>query len=93
MPPSGVTPWDRPEILRIWLAGRWRIAYEVDDEARRVLILRLRRKESIDFDTLPSWMHDSGDIQIPVVEISSSSQRSRDRSRLMTRTRTASPTV
>ncbi len=49
-----------PEIWRIWLAGRWRVGYEIDDEAKRLLILRLRREGEIEFDTLPSWMHDSG---------------------------------
>ena len=49
----------RPEIHRIWLAGRWRVAYEIDAEARRLLILRLRREGKIEFDILPSFMHDS----------------------------------
>ncbi|MBE2232494.1 MAG: type II toxin-antitoxin system RelE/ParE family toxin [Anaerolinea sp.] len=40
---------DRENILRIWLAGRWRIIYEVDDELVIVLILRVRRKEDIDY--------------------------------------------
>jgi mRNA-degrading endonuclease RelE of RelBE toxin-antitoxin system len=60
----------RPEIHRIWLAGKWRVAYEVDDEARRLLILCLRREGEIDFDTLPSWMHESGADFQPVSGIS-----------------------
>lgn len=40
---------DRENIFRIWLAGRWRIVYEVDDELVVVLILRVRRKEDIDY--------------------------------------------
>jgi mRNA-degrading endonuclease RelE of RelBE toxin-antitoxin system len=34
------------------LAGRWRIAYAVDDELLVVLILRVRRKEDIDYPSL-----------------------------------------
>ncbi len=45
---------NRSNLYRIWLAGRWRIAYEVDDEQRRVRILRVRLKESIDYDSLAS---------------------------------------
>ncbi len=60
LPPSGVTLSDWPDIYRIWLAGRWRIAYEIDEGSRRVLILCLRRKENIEYDTLPSWMVESG---------------------------------
>ena len=77
-PPRAIELNSRPEIRRIWLAGRWRLAYEVDEEARRVLVLRLRRKADIDFDKLTSWMHDSGVIEQPFVEIGSSSRRSRD---------------
>jgi len=43
---------DRPNIFRIWLAGRWRIVYAVDDESVLVLILRVRRKEDIDYPSL-----------------------------------------
>ena len=60
LPASGT-----PEIRRIWLAGRWRMAYEIDESDQRVLILCLRRKEDVDFETLPSWMHDSGGIELP----------------------------
>lgn len=38
----------KPSIYRIWLAGRWRIAYEVNDELQRVRILRVRPKEQVD---------------------------------------------
>jgi len=44
----------KPNIYRIWLAGRWRVAYEVDDEVRRIRILRVRRKERIDYESLGS---------------------------------------
>jgi mRNA-degrading endonuclease RelE of RelBE toxin-antitoxin system len=43
---------DRQNIFRIWLAGRWRIAYAVDDELLVVLVIRVRRKEDIDYPSL-----------------------------------------
>jgi len=43
---------DRQNIFRIWLAGRWRIVYAVDDESTLVLIMRVRRKEDIDYPSL-----------------------------------------
>ena len=42
----------KPGIYRIWLAGRWRIVYQIDDELKRVRILRVRRKEQIDYEEL-----------------------------------------
>lgn len=42
----------KPNIYRIWLAGRWRIAYHSDDEAQVIVILRVERKESIDYEGL-----------------------------------------
>jgi mRNA-degrading endonuclease RelE of RelBE toxin-antitoxin system len=45
---------DKPNIYRIWLAGRWRIAYEMDDELQRVRILRVRRKEGMDYESVAS---------------------------------------
>lgn len=44
----------KPNIYRIWLAGRWRIAYEIDDELKRIRILRVRRKEQVDYESLGS---------------------------------------
>lgn len=32
----------KPGIYRVWLAGRWRIAYSIDDAAAVVTILRVR---------------------------------------------------
>jgi mRNA-degrading endonuclease RelE of RelBE toxin-antitoxin system len=43
---------DRQSVFRIWLAGRWRIVYAVDDESVVVLILRVRRKDDIDYPTV-----------------------------------------
>lgn len=42
----------KPQVYRIWLAGRWRIAYHIDDDRRLLHILRVRRKDDIDYDTL-----------------------------------------
>ena len=53
-PPRAKELRGKPNIYRIWLAGRWRVAYEVDDELTRVRILRVRRKEQIDYDSLGS---------------------------------------
>ncbi|MCS7016670.1 MAG: type II toxin-antitoxin system RelE/ParE family toxin [Gemmatales bacterium] len=43
---------ERENIFRIWLAGRWRIVYAVDDNLKMVLILRVRRKEDIDYPSV-----------------------------------------
>ena len=43
---------ERENIFRIWLAGRWRIVYAVDDELIEVLILRVRRKNYIDYPSV-----------------------------------------
>jgi mRNA-degrading endonuclease RelE of RelBE toxin-antitoxin system len=42
----------KPGVYRVWLAGHWRIVYHVDDEQQFVTILRVRRKEDIDYDSL-----------------------------------------
>ncbi|MGH9766960.1 MAG: type II toxin-antitoxin system RelE family toxin [Blastocatellia bacterium] len=39
-------------IYRIWLAGKWRIAYRIVEDEKLVEILRVRRKEDIDYDSL-----------------------------------------
>ncbi len=43
-----------PQVFRIWLAGRWRIAYAVDDEARNLHVLRVRRRSLLDYEGLDS---------------------------------------
>ena len=48
-----------PDIYRIWLASRWRIAYQVDDDEACVYVLRIRDKQEVAFDTVPPWMRDS----------------------------------
>ena len=42
----------KPQIYRIWLARTWRIAYEIDDDQLVVLILRVQRKDEIDYESL-----------------------------------------
>ena len=42
----------KPNVYRIWLAKNWRIAYKIDDNLQHVLILRVRRKEQIDYESL-----------------------------------------
>ncbi len=53
-PPRAKELRDKPNIYRVWLAGRWRIAYEVDDDAKRIRLLRVRPKGQIDYDSLKS---------------------------------------
>jgi mRNA-degrading endonuclease RelE of RelBE toxin-antitoxin system len=42
----------KPGIYRLWLAGRWRLVYEIDDESQVIFILRVRRKEQIDYESV-----------------------------------------
>jgi mRNA-degrading endonuclease RelE of RelBE toxin-antitoxin system len=39
-------------MYRLWLAGRWRIVYSINDDTRRVRIIRVRRKEKRDYEGL-----------------------------------------
>ena len=41
---------DRSSIYRIWLASKWRVVYEVNDEQSTILVLRIRRKEYVDYE-------------------------------------------
>ena len=43
-----------PQVYRIWLAGRWRVAYAVDDQARALHVLRVRRRSLLDYEGLDS---------------------------------------
>ena len=43
---------DKRNLYRIWLAKGWRIVFEVDDELELVIILRVRQKKSIDYESL-----------------------------------------
>jgi len=51
-PPRAKELRDKPNIYRLWLARRWRIAYAIDEDLRLVRVLRVRRKELIDYQTL-----------------------------------------
>lgn len=51
-PPRSKELRDLPGVYRIWLAGRWRIVYRAEDEDQIVRILRVRRKEQIDYESL-----------------------------------------
>jgi mRNA-degrading endonuclease RelE of RelBE toxin-antitoxin system len=51
-PPRARELRDRPGIYRLWLAGRWRIVYHVDDALQIVTILRVRRKDDIDYGSV-----------------------------------------
>jgi mRNA-degrading endonuclease RelE of RelBE toxin-antitoxin system len=51
-PPRAKELQNKPNIYRIWLAGNWRIAYEVDSELKRIRILRVREKKHIDYESL-----------------------------------------
>lgn len=51
-PPRAKELRGKPNIYRIWLAGRWRIAYEIDDELDVIRILLVRRKERMDYESL-----------------------------------------
>ena len=53
-PPRAKELRGKPSIYRIWLATHWRIAYEVDDGLKRVRVLRVRRKEEMDYENLKS---------------------------------------
>lgn len=59
-PPRAKELQNHPNIYRIWLAGRWRIVYEIDGEDLRILILRVRSKRLIDYESVSSWVHQRG---------------------------------
>jgi mRNA-degrading endonuclease RelE of RelBE toxin-antitoxin system len=42
----------KPGVYRLWLAGHWRIVYTIDDDQQVGTILRVRRKEQIDYENL-----------------------------------------
>ncbi len=51
-PPGSKELRGKPGFYRLWLAGRWRIVYTVDDDTWIVRIIRVRRKEQIDYEGL-----------------------------------------
>ncbi len=42
----------KPTMYRIRLLNKWRIVYQIKDDEKVVVILRVRRKEDIDYDSL-----------------------------------------
>ena len=42
----------KPSYYRIWLMGKWRIVYRIDDEDRTVKILRIRLKDDVDYESI-----------------------------------------
>jgi mRNA-degrading endonuclease RelE of RelBE toxin-antitoxin system len=51
-PPRATELREKSNIYRIWLATRWRVAYQVDEESQCVLLLRVRLKEFMDYESL-----------------------------------------
>jgi mRNA-degrading endonuclease RelE of RelBE toxin-antitoxin system len=49
-PPRSRELQGKPGIYRLWLAGRWRIVYEILDDQQLIFVLRVRRKEQIDYE-------------------------------------------
>lgn len=49
---------DKPNIFRIWLAARWRLVYEVDDQDGVIHVLRIRLKDAIDYEGFSSVVHE-----------------------------------
>jgi len=43
---------NKPTVYRLWLAKKSRIVYRVEEDPKRVLVLRVRRKEYIDYESL-----------------------------------------
>ncbi len=57
-PPRAKELRGKPGIYRLWLAERWRLAYLIDDQEESIRLLRIRRKEQIDYETLSSELHE-----------------------------------
>lgn len=51
-PPGSKELQGKPAIYRLHIAGRWRILYHIDDDLKRIRVLRMRRKELIDYEGL-----------------------------------------
>jgi mRNA-degrading endonuclease RelE of RelBE toxin-antitoxin system len=51
-PPRAKELREKSNIYRIWLATKWRVAYQVDEESQRVLLLRVRLKKFMDYESL-----------------------------------------
>jgi mRNA-degrading endonuclease RelE of RelBE toxin-antitoxin system len=42
----------KPGIYRIWLAGDWRIIYATNEERQVIIVLHVRLKDDIDYESL-----------------------------------------
>jgi mRNA-degrading endonuclease RelE of RelBE toxin-antitoxin system len=51
-PPKSKELRGKPGFYRLWLIAKWRIVYHIDDNEKLVTVLRVRRKENIDYDSL-----------------------------------------
>lgn len=51
-PPRSKALRGKPEVYRLWVAKRWRIVYSIEDDALLVLVLRVRLKEQIDYESV-----------------------------------------
>ncbi len=51
-PPRAKELRDKPNIYRLWLVKKWRIVYSIDEDRKLVLVLRVRCKEFIDYESL-----------------------------------------
>ena len=49
-PPRSKELCDRPSIYRIWLLRKWRIVYRIEEDPKRILVLRVCLKEQVDYD-------------------------------------------
>lgn len=50
-PPTARELQGKPGIYRLWVAGRWRMVYAIDDATLIVTIRRIRSKATIDYDS------------------------------------------
>lgn len=78
-PPRARELHDEPNVYRVWLAGRWRIGYSIEDRARMVHVLRVRRKERTKFEGMDdfSFLHEesSSHLEAPPVFRNRASRR------------------
>ena len=51
-PPRAKELREKANIYRIWLAGRWRIVYSIQDGVLLITVIRVRRKSEIDYDEI-----------------------------------------
>jgi len=59
--PSLVEGMEVKNVYRIWIAGKWRLAYHIDDEERAVTILAVAPKTPGFYDTVETRAPQSQD--------------------------------